>query len=66
MRPQEIWARSYSQWVAQKSGDGLLLDQLESAVRESGKSMLPEQWAAQDFAPVAAEIERLMQEMGWL
>lgn len=62
LEPVEIWARAYAQFVATRSRRPALLHQLELA-----RSAEPhKQWADEDFAPLAAEIERLFKQLGWL
>jgi len=62
---EEIWARSYSQYIAVKSQNRLLLDQLsaERNIPVYGDCI---QWDDEDFAPIAAAIDELFMEMGWL
>lgn len=58
--PSELWARAYSQWVAERTGDRALL----AAVRESaGRG--PTQWAEDDFAPIGEAIDELMARIGF-
>ena len=61
LKPQEIWARAYAQFVAERSGSPLLQQQLASA-----QSTGDRQWSAADFSPLANAIEKLFIELGWL
>jgi len=68
LRKREIWARSYAQWIAKKSGDTRLLDQLKDEINQDAKREipLPGQWRDENFEPIAEAIEALFKEMGWL
>ena len=67
---REQWARAYAQYIAVKSGDAQLLQDLETS-RNLGAQHKPDvfrciQWDADDFAPVAVAVERMFQELGWM
>jgi hypothetical protein len=63
----ELWARSYAQYVAHKSGDASLLAQLDDLRRQSVTRLYyPTQWDDEDFKPIAAAIDKLMKELGWV
>lgn len=61
---KELWARSYAQYVAQRSGNPAMLAQL------AGERLSPiygdRQWDDDDFAPIAAAIDELFRGLGWL
>jgi hypothetical protein len=57
---EELWARSYAQWVAVRSGHDTLLDELGSSLSALS---YPEQWGFEDFAPIADEIDAFFEEM---
>jgi hypothetical protein len=59
---REIWARAYAQFVAERSGSARLAGELARAV----KAEESRQWQADDFAPVAAEIEKMFKGLGWM
>jgi hypothetical protein len=61
LHPEELFARSYRQWAVTRSGDPLLLAQLQRAQRAT----LPEQWRDDDFAAIAAAFDRLTKRLGW-
>ncbi len=56
---QEVWARCYAQTVLLRSGDPLLLDQLERLQREDE----PHVWPAQTFEPVALQVELVFERL---
>lgn len=60
--PEELFARAYSQWVAEKSGNRAMLDGLESF--RSGP--YPMQWSTEDFAPIADALDELFRAEGML
>lgn len=64
-RPEEIWARAYAQYIAEKSGNETLL----AAVIEQAApayNQLPEHWSSADFTPIRQAIDSLFQTKGWL
>ncbi|MCZ7563810.1 MAG: phage head morphogenesis protein [Burkholderiales bacterium] len=67
LRAREIWARSYAQWVAVRSGDAKLLEQLDKIRRKaySGEQRAS-QWEDADFEPIAREIDALFRKLGWM
>lgn len=61
---RELWARSYSQYIAQRSGNAAMLAQV---IRETDDPMYGDrQWSDEDFAPIAAAIDALFRGLGWL
>lgn len=59
----ELFARSYEQWIATRSGNGKLVEILER--RQSGLRY-PEYWPHDDFLPVAEALDSLFKKLGWL
>lgn len=64
LRPRELWARSYSQYVATKTADPMVLAQLAD-FRNAGVGV-PLQWSDQDFGPVGEAVEAVLHSQGWL
>lgn len=64
LRHRELWARSYAQYVAQRSGSAELLRQLDKARAGATVGQLT-QWRDADFAPIAAAIDELFRTKGW-
>jgi hypothetical protein len=64
--PEELFARSYAQYVAIRSADEELQQSLD-AFRESpaGKVYYPVQWQDEDFIAIAQAIDELFVELGW-
>jgi hypothetical protein len=63
----EQWARAYAQWVATKSGNAAMLDQVGAIVASTGsKAYAASQWSAADFEPIANAIDDIFRAKGWL
>jgi hypothetical protein len=58
----EFWARAYAQYIGTRSGNAALLAEL-SAMRQG---VYPLVWDDDDFEPIAAAIDGLLREKGWL
>lgn len=64
--PKELWARSYAQFIAKRSGDSVMNAELD-AVRSGRTGFFEsEQWADDDFAPIEAAIEDILRKLSWL
>lgn len=59
-RPREVWARAYSQWIAEKTGDEAMLRGLGRFL----ESPYPAQWSPEDFAPISAAMDELFRSQG--
>lgn len=66
LAPHELWARSYAQHVATRSGSGALLRELEEERKDEGPVRYPSQWDDDDFAPVATAIDAMFMKLGWV
>jgi hypothetical protein len=66
LRQKELWARSYAQYIATRSNDPVLREQLD-AIRNNPKNPYRfQQWSDEDFEPIAAAIDRMFKALGWL
>ena len=65
-RWDELFARSYAQWVTTRSGDKTLVSQLND-LRDAKKDPLyhSRHWSDQDFEPVAAALDQLFRAAKW-
>jgi hypothetical protein len=63
LRGRELWARSYAQWIATRSGDPVLLGQLQR--RRENHAVADSVWSDEDFAPIAEAIDELMRKKQW-
>lgn len=61
----ELWARSYAQYIARRSGNAAMLHELGAVRRRVSGLYLPEQWDDDDFEPIAAAIDELLTQLGW-
>ena len=72
LRPDEIFARAFAQWVMLRSGDDAMnreFAQQRSRMLRTGKPdhfYTPAQWDDDDFEPVGKAMDALMEEQGWL
>jgi hypothetical protein len=55
-----VWARSYAQTVLMRSGDPLLLEQLQGLLGVDD----PHVWPAEEFEPVALAVEDVFVQLG--
>lgn len=62
---REIWARSYAQYIATKSGDEVLLAQLADRREEMIYGMI-NQWDEDDFKPILKAIDGIFEKLGWI
>lgn len=61
LRRREIWARAYAQWVAVRSKDPVLLDELAKI-----RAKFPgRQWEEADFEAIGAAIDQLFRDLKW-
>jgi hypothetical protein len=67
LNPKEIFARSYTQYIAISSGDTGLLHSLGKRIPSRARPMLyHEHWQSDDFEPVAKAFDTLFRGLGWL
>ncbi|NUN68843.1 MAG: hypothetical protein HUU02_03935 [Bacteroidetes bacterium] len=61
---EELWARSYAQYIAVKTKDPTLRNQLEQMRSDpiEGDS----QWSDEEFAVIETEIDKLFTKLGWI
>lgn len=62
----ELFARSYAQYVANRSGHAVLLGQLEGILNDTSNPYRLRQWSNHDFDAIARAIDNLMVKLGWL
>lgn len=66
LRPQELFARSYAQYIARRSQDGVLLDQIYERREGPEGRFFRVQWPDDDFDGLARAFDRLFEGLGWL
>jgi SPP1 gp7 family putative phage head morphogenesis protein len=64
--PHEAFARSYAQYIAQKSGNKTLLSQLAPLQVDPLNAVYPSQWEIDDFAQIEAAFDKLFEAKKWL
>jgi SPP1 gp7 family putative phage head morphogenesis protein len=64
--PHEAFARSYAQYIAQKSGNKTLLSQLAPLQVDPLNAVYPSQWEVDDFAQIEAAFDKLFEAKKWL
>jgi hypothetical protein len=66
LRMEELWACSYAQYIAIRSGHPALIQSLAALrTRTVGRVYYPRQWDADEFAPIATMIDSLMVSLRW-
>jgi hypothetical protein len=62
----ELWACSYAQYIAVRSGSAALKQELTAFFFQSvGDVEFPRQWDDDDFVPVMEAIDALFETLGW-
>lgn len=59
--PIELFARSYEQYIATRSGNATML----AAIDKAADGVYAMQWGPTDFAPIAQAFDNLFRSMGW-
>jgi hypothetical protein len=62
---KEIWARSYAQYIAHKSEDPVMRQELDT-MRSLKTGYSSAQWAHADFEPIAKAMDALFASLGWI
>jgi hypothetical protein len=63
----ELWARAYAQFVAERSGDSMLFREVdETRIARVGDFQYPLHWTQHDFHPIAFAIDLLFRSLGWI
>lgn len=65
LKPSELWARAYAQYVATRSGVPLLKEQLERDRGNLQNRYRDRHWSDEDFAPIAEAIDTMFTKLGW-
>jgi hypothetical protein len=62
----EIFARAYAQYIATKSKNPEMLENLKNRQTGVKGNIYPDQWDDDDFVPLYNEIETIFKQIGWL
>ena len=65
MLTREVFARAYVQWIAWRSGSTPMLDEVDATLKMRPPWYL-EAWNHDEFLPIAAAFDRLMEDRGWV
>lgn len=63
---EELFARSYAQWVAKRTGDAKMMEGLDYWRNRLDETARLSQWDDDDFEPIAAAIDSLFRLKGWI
>ncbi|MDQ2798767.1 MAG: hypothetical protein M3Y13_03885 [Armatimonadota bacterium] len=67
LQNEELWARSYAQFITAKSAHPKLQEQLSHLRDRPTRSLYYwEQWDDEDFLPIMAEIEAVFRQLSWI
>ena len=67
LKPVELFARGYAQYIPTVTTDKKLLDQVEAIIENgSSESTRLSQWKTQSFEPIRKSFDSIFEEMGWL
>lgn len=66
LRRNELWARAYAQYIAERSGDRHMLAGVREAVGSSNAVLSSRQWSASSFGQIREAIDEVLREVGWL
>lgn len=64
--PQELFARAYAQWIAMRSGNRRMREQIDRGLASLIVTRRLLQWDYEDFLPIAVALDMLFEERGWL
>ena len=62
---REAWARAYAQYIAEKSGNPVMLKEL-GAIVDSPMEWSVRHWETKDFAPIRDAIDTMFRDKGWI
>jgi len=62
---REIFARSYAQYIAEASGDEIMLGELKEMVASEYNAIYTPQWNKDEFVPIKDAFDDLFTKMGW-
>ena len=65
-QPSEYFARSYSQYIATRSGDTWMDNELQSELDVTRRGGAPTHWEPDDFEPIAEAFDGLFDSLGLL
>lgn len=66
LEPKEMFARAYAQFIAVKSGNKRMMNQLKSRQKKDSDMNIGYQWEDEDFKEILKAFEELFIYKGWL
>ena len=60
----EMWARSYAQYIAEKSKNNVMIGQIKDMRKSEWYGYV--QWDEEDFNPIKDAIDNLFKKKGWI
>ena len=66
LNPEEIFASSYAQWVAERSRERTLLEQVAAQRALTGPVNPLLQWNEAGSHAITDALDRLMEQLGWM
>jgi hypothetical protein len=66
LKPEEAYARAYSQYIATKSQDPTMLRELANMRTSDAKAGIERQWDEADFRPILQAFDKLFASLGWI
>ena len=62
----EIFARAYAQYIFWRSGDQVMIEQLDAILADGDPTICLEHWPHEEFLPIVEAFDVLFEELGWL
>ncbi len=66
LNPIEVWARSYAQFITNKTADKDLVAGLNNRLKIGNKTGIHSHWLDDDFKVIQEAMEDAMKEIGWI
>lgn len=67
LQADELWARSYAQWITTRGGSAVLRDSLQRLKEPNRMDVyLPRQWSDDDFDAIGSAIDETLGDLGWM
>jgi hypothetical protein len=66
LNESELFARSYAQWIAQRTSDTSVLRQIADIMAEATDESPFVQWHEDDFGAISDALEKVFRDKGWL
>jgi SPP1 gp7 family putative phage head morphogenesis protein len=66
LQARELWARSYSQFIAMESREPAMMTWLDNVRKGATGYSSNSQWSDEDFAPIADAFKKLFTSLNWI